>query len=96
MVLASGKTGTARTTRSAVMIRVEEVRKGASQLQFSLAALESARVQPKAVAVRLDRNVAFSNVQLNLTGAQLLAGFASAFSFVTLLVWAILKLWLSE
>ena len=78
------------------MIAPSEVREGAGQIGFPLATLEGTKVQPKPAAARLDQDAAVARFEINLSGSQLLAGFATALCFMGVLLWAVLKLWLFE
>ena len=79
------------------MLHADQIRKGQEQIQFSLAVLESARLQPlptrarPAVAVSAQ---ALRPCEITVSGSQLLVGFASGLVSVGLLVWAIIRLWL--
>jgi hypothetical protein len=79
------------------MIRAEEVRKGDSQIQFSLKVLDYAQLQPKPriETVNAERSAA-EQQGLILSGSQVLIGFLTALSGVFLLFWAFLRLWLYE
>ncbi len=82
------------------MIAPSEVREGAGQIEFPLAApvpaQEGRKVRPKPASARLDQNAAVAPFEINLSGAQILAGFASALSFVAIVLWTLIKLWLFE
>jgi hypothetical protein len=78
------------------MIAPGEVRRVAGEIEFPLAAQEDTKVRPKPAAVRLDQNAATPAFEISLSGAQILAGFASALSFVAIVLWALIKLWLFE
>ncbi len=54
---------------------------------------ECDRSQPPA---RLDQNAATTAFEISLSGAQIVAGFASALSFVAIVLCADIKLWLFE
>lgn len=78
------------------MIRAEEIRKGDSQIQFSLQVLDNTRLQPKS---RIETREAAASPEehgLVLSGSQVLIGFISALSGVFFLFWAFLRLWLHE
>jgi len=75
------------------MVRVKEARDGAENAMlavpregtlFWVSRVAAARVGQKAMLPR----------QLNLSGSDVLFGFASAIAFTGLLLWALLKLWL--
>jgi hypothetical protein len=76
------------------MIAPSEVREGAGQIGFPLTTLEGKKAQPKPVATHLDQDAAVARFEINLSGSQLLAGFATALCFMDVLLWALLKLWL--
>ena len=77
------------------MIAPSEIREGAGQIGFPLATWESIKAQPKPAATRPDQE-AVARFEISLSGSQLLAGFATALCFVSILLWAVLKLWLFE
>jgi len=78
------------------MIAPGEVRQVAGQIEFPLAAQEDTKVRPKPAFARLDQSAAMAPFEINLSGAQILAGFASALFFVAVVSWALIKLWLFE
>jgi hypothetical protein len=78
------------------MIAPSEVREGADQIGFPLAAYEGTKVQLKPAATRPDQDAAVARFEINLSGSQLLPGFATALCFVGVLLWAFLQLWLFE
>lgn len=73
------------------MIVPSEVRQVAGQIEFPLAAQEDTRVRPKPAFACLDQNAAMALFEINLSGAQILAGLASAFSFVAIALWALIE-----
>lgn len=78
------------------MIAPSEIREGAGQIGFPLATWESTKAQPKPAATRPDQDAAVARFEISLSGSQLLAGFATVLCFVSVLLWAVLKLWLFE
>jgi hypothetical protein len=78
------------------MIRAEEIRKGDSQIQFSLKVLDYAQLQPRSKIQTVDTAASAEEQGLILSGSQVLIGFLSALSGVFLLFWAFLRLWLYE
>ena len=78
------------------MIRAEEIRKGDSQIQFSLKVLDYAQLQPKSKIQTVDTAASAEEQGLILSGSQVLIGFLSALTGVFLLFWAFLRLWLYE
>jgi hypothetical protein len=76
------------------MIRTDEIRKGNSQIQFSLAVLGATQLQPR---VKLSNpSPSFTPNEINLSASQVLVGSISALCTVGLLLWAIIKLWVFE
>jgi len=78
------------------MIRADEIRKGDGQIEFSLAILNTTPLRLKS---KIDANISArpsTGEGINLSGSQLLVGFMSGLSAVSLLFWAVLKLWLFE
>jgi hypothetical protein len=78
------------------MIRADEIRKGSGQIQFSLAVLTAARLQPGVKLSNASSSPSFTRNEINLSGSEVLVGWLSALSTVGLLLWAIIKLWLFE
>jgi len=79
------------------MIHADQIRGGEGQIRFSLAALESTRLQPKARAMNAARAIAQPAVrpnEINLSGPQVFAGVMFALSFMTLFAWAFVRYWL--
>ncbi len=78
------------------MIVPGEVRQVAGQIEFPLAApvpaQEDTKVRPKPAFACLDQNAAIAPFEINLSGAHILAGLASALSFVAIVLWALIKL----
>ena len=76
------------------MIRPGEIREGNGQLQFSLAVLETAQLQPK---LKLgSANPSLVGKGIDLSGAQVLVASLSALCTVGLLLWTIIRLWMFE
>jgi hypothetical protein len=92
----TARTNITRTLRKAVMIAPDEGRQVAGQIEFPQAAPEDTKVRPKAAFARLDQNAAGAPLEINLSGAQILAGFAGALSFVAIMMWTLIRLWLFE
>lgn len=81
------------------MIHTDELPKNEGQMQFSLAALEDTRLQPKARVMAEDFAISqrpASPYEINLSGSQILVGLMSALCLVGLLLWGFLRLWLFE
>ena len=78
------------------MIRAEGIRKGDSQIQFSLKVLDYAQLQPRSKIQTVDTAASAEEQGLILSGSHVLIGFLSALSGVFLLFWAFLRLWLYE
>ena len=76
------------------MFLASGVRKGAEEEGFSLAR-RNTKIGPKAVTPQLEQGTALPP-EINLSGSELLVGFASAICLTGLLLWALLKLWLFE
>jgi hypothetical protein len=70
------------------------VRKGAEEEGFSLAR-RNAKMGRKVVTSHLQQGTALP-AEINLSGSELLVGFASAICLMGLVLWALLKLWLFE
>jgi len=69
------------------------VRKGAEEEGFSLAR-KNTKIGPKVVTCHLEGTAL--PPAINLSGSELLVGFASAICLTGLVLWALLKLWLFE
>lgn len=78
------------------MVHVEEIPKMSDQPPLALRVLETAQLPSNARVRAADVLRSERRNELNLSGSQLLLRFTSAFSAVSLLLWAILKLWLFE
>ena len=76
------------------MIRADEIREGLGQIQFSLGVLDATQLQPKLRLVNAAPASPFTCEGISLSGSQVLVAFLSAFSSVSLLLWAFLHLWL--
>ena len=70
------------------------VRKGAEEEGSSLAR-KNAKIGPKVVTSQPEQGTALTP-EINLSGSELLVGFASAICLTGLVLWALLKLWLCE
>jgi hypothetical protein len=79
------------------MIRIDEIRKGDGQIQFSLAAIEGARLRTRARAMN-ERVAAAERAitpnEINLSGSQLLVGLVSGLCLVSLFAWGVVRVWL--
>jgi hypothetical protein len=76
------------------MIRTDELRRGRSQIQFSLAALGDTKLQPRIVPRSRAISVAQSATnpyELNLSGIQVLLGLLVGVCFVSLFVWGLVR-----
>jgi hypothetical protein len=80
--------------KGVTMFLASGVRKGAEEEGFSLAR-KNTRIGPKVVAPHLEQGTALPP-EINLSGSELLVGFASAICLTGLVLWALLKLWLFE
>jgi hypothetical protein len=78
------------------MIRAEEIRKGDSQIQFSLQVLDYTQLQPKPRIETVDTQASAAEEGVILSGSQVLMAFLTALSGMCLLFWAFLRLWLYE
>ena len=76
------------------MFVASEVRKVAEDEGFSLAR-KNTKIGPKVVTPHLQQGAALPS-EINLSGSELLVGFASAICLTGLVLWALLKLWLFE
>jgi hypothetical protein len=83
-------------SRSEVMIRTGEIRKGNGQIQFSLTVLDTAQLRPRLRVGDAKPAPSFTRNEINLSGSQVLAGSLSALCTVGLLLWVIIRLWLFE
>jgi hypothetical protein len=79
------------------MLRAGELRKGQEQIQFSLAALQEARLRPRVDRIAT-KVVAAERIlpihALNLSGSQILVAVVSALVSTGLFAWAVIRLWL--
>ena len=78
------------------MIHADETQGGASQIQFSMTLIETAPMPRDANVAAAEQPSLSRPGELTLTGSQVLAGFVSALFAVSLLLWALIKLWLLE
>lgn len=80
------------------MIHADEIRKDNGQMQFALAALGAAHLQPKmTISTKRAQAVADARTyQLNLSAERVLVGFAAAGGFIGVFMWALIRLWLFE
>jgi hypothetical protein len=83
--------------RRITMLRAGELRRGQEQIQFSLAALEGARLRPRmdriaAKLVAAERALPVHT--LNLSGSQILVAVVSTLVTMGLFAWAVIRLWL--
>lgn len=78
------------------MVHFEEISKSCDHPRLALPVLETPQLPPKAKVRAADLVRSQRPSELRPSGSQLLAGFTSAFGAVSLLLWAILKLWLFE
>lgn len=76
------------------MIALDEFRQDAGYITFPPVTPEGKAVQPKAAAKPAAQAVAGPRVELDLSGFYILVGFATAFCSVSLMLWALLKLWI--
>ena len=78
------------------MVHVEEIPKMSDQPPLALRVLETAQLPSNTRVSAADLVRSERRNEVTLSGSQLLVGFTSAFGVVSLLLWAILKLWLFE
>jgi hypothetical protein len=78
------------------MIRTDEIRKDNGQIEFSLTVLGTAKLRPKPKLRNANPAASLARNEINLSGSQLLVGWLSALCAVSLLLSAIIKLWLFE
>jgi hypothetical protein len=81
------------------MLHANEIRKGQEQIQFSLAVLEGARLQPRPGAVNRQPSAvtaehALEPYEINLSVSQVLIGLVAGVGSLGLFVWALVRLWL--
>jgi hypothetical protein len=81
------------------MLHANEIRKGQEQIQFSLAVLEGARLQPRPVAINRQTSPAVVQravkpYEINLSVSQVLLALVTATTSIGLFVWALVRLWL--
>ena len=77
------------------MIQAEEIRKGQSEIPFSLAIFETKVSHRKTDVGAADVAQPARSNEFNLSGSQVLAGM-SMLSVIGFSMWALLKLWLFE
>ena len=77
------------------MIQAEEIRRGQSEIPFSLAIFETNASRRKTEVAAADSAQPARSNELTLTGLQVLAGM-SMLSVIGFSMWALLKLWLFE
>ena len=77
------------------MVGANEIREAAVETLFPMTALENTKMQSRPAGTRLGQNVVTARAEIDLSGTQILTGLASALSFMTLFLWALLKLWLA-
>ena len=75
------------------MVRVKEAREGAENAMLTMLREGTLVWESRAVEARVKQKAMFPR-ELNLSGSDVLFGFASAIAFTGLLLWALLKLWL--
>jgi hypothetical protein len=80
--------------RGVIVFIASGVRKGAEEEGFSLVR-KNTKIGPKVVTSDLEQDTALPP-EINLSGSELLVGFASAICLIGLVLWALLKLWLFE
>jgi hypothetical protein len=78
------------------MIRAGEIRKGGGQIEFSLAALNTTPLRTRSKIGANSSPLHSGGSGINLSVSQSFVGSVFALSAVTLLFWAVLKLWLFE
>ena len=81
------------------MLHANEIRKGQEQIQFSLAVLEGARLQPRPIAVNRQTSAiaaqsALKPYEINLSISQVLLALAAGVGSLSVFVWALVRLWL--
>ena len=80
------------------MIHAEEIRNDNGQLQFALASLGAAHLQPK-MTITKERAQAVADArtyELNISAERVLVGFAAAGGFIGIFMWALIRLWLFQ
>ena len=75
------------------MVRVKEVQEGAENGMLTVPREGTLVWESRVAAARVEQKAMLPR-QLNLSGSDILFGFASAIVFTDLLLWALLKLWL--
>ena len=75
------------------MVRVQEAREGPKNAMLTVPREGTLLWESRAAAARVVQKAMLPR-ELNLSGLDVLFGFASATAFTGLLLWALLKLWL--
>ena len=78
------------------MIAPSEVPNVPAQIVLPLTVPNQQPVQSIAVIPQVDRNSALSTGELNLVASHVLLGLVGAVSFIGIVFWALLRLWLFE
>jgi hypothetical protein len=79
------------------MIRTNEIRTGLKQIQYSLAALDETRLQPRAIVANYHLTAvqrAVTREEINLSVSQVLSGLIFSVCVVGLITWGALRYWL--
>lgn len=79
------------------MLYPDQIQAGREQVQFSLAVLDGARLQPLTTMPERSPAVtapALRPYEINVSGSQVLVGVLSGLGAIGLLVWAVIRLWL--
>jgi hypothetical protein len=77
------------------MVRVKEAREGAENAMLAVSREGTLVWNSRVAAARVEQK-AMLRRELDLSGSDVLFGFASAIAFTGLLLWALLKLWLFD
>ena len=77
------------------MVRVNEVRQQADSAMLAVPREGTPAWEWRAVAARVEQEANLPR-ELNLSGSDVLFGFASAIAITGLVFWALLRLWLFE
>ena len=78
------------------MIRAGEIRKGVGQIQFSLTVLDTAQLRPRLSRSGDEPAPLVARNGIDISGSHAPVGFVSALGGVSVLVRAIIRLWLFE
>ena len=78
------------------MIQVDELQNGSGKIQFSMTLVETAQMPLDSTMAIAEQTLTGRPRELTLTASQVLAGCIAALSTVSLLLWAVIKLWLFE